>query len=303
MNGDTSRSSVFFNDMSDVRIWVDKETIMSIKANTLTEEQTKGMIMDALEEAGWREDNEDVKSLEQALIDFMKSKSKPNIGLPVFEYFESKKGKVKYGIYPKDPLNWLVDEMDILTRQSTLNAVQIVDNTGWQKNRDRAFEREVTETVHEYEKSKGFKPQPILHVYKKGTIFNHDGQDLCQLDGLFQREDGTWVVCEAKSHLTSDELAKAEKTVDTFQEYVQALDSINVPQNWGFTENKSYWTQIKAFQDINKKSTVVKYLGYRVSENRINQEKDPSKKALELGFTLVEPMNNNLKVRELTKKN
>ena len=179
---------------------------------------------------------------------------------------------------------------------------QVIGNIGWQKNHDFAFETIINQTVWNHEKNiLKNKPGNILPIYKKGTILKKDGKhSLCQVDGLFQRSDGTWILCEAKSHLTLDQVQNAATTCRNFNDYLDLLEATEIPGDYETLDNNSYWIQIKQFKKLIKENNVkvVKYLGYGSTEKRIKDTEDPVTKALSFGFLIVEPTNEGYRVKE-----
>jgi hypothetical protein len=173
---------------------------------------------------------------------------------------------------------------------------------GWQKNRDYLLELKITETVHKYEGERGHNPGEIIRIYKKGTILKKDRTDLCQVDGLFKRNDSnTWVLCEAKSHLNKHELDSAIKTVKTFHEYLNSVKNEIIPNdNDELLGNSNYWKQVKQFQSLLGKNdiepTIIKYLGYDICDHRENPEEDPVEMAKKEGFCIVRPTNDGYEV-------
>ena len=164
------------------------------------------------------------------------------------------------------------------------------DLEGWQKNHDYALEVAITQTVHAHEQSLGNEPGEILRVYKRGTIWNSSAsKPRCQVDGLFQRKDGTWILCESKTHLTMEELARAETTASSFEGYVREIGIVEVPNDYEGEDNASYWMQVSQFKKLHRTDRVVKYLGYNSCERRKVEADDPIVQARKRGFTIVSP--------------
>lgn len=187
-----------------------------------------------------------------------------------------------------------VDEQIARVDKQLENAMGIVTDTqGWQKNHDYGLEVTITQVVWRHEQSSvGSHPDDILKVYKRGTILKQDGtRPRCQVDGLFQRKDKTWIVCEAKSHLTMDELEHASNTLTRFRSYLADIRELMVPDDFTVLDNNSFWLQVQQFKKLAHPDvdTVVAYLGYASREARINAAEDPVFQARERGFIVVKP--------------
>lgn len=80
------------------------------------------------------------------------------------------------------------------------------------------------QAVHAHETQNGTHPGDIIKIFKNGTILKEEFMDdptLCKLDGLFQRDDKTWVVCITKPYLTLDGVDAAYETVKRFEDYMR----------------------------------------------------------------------------------
>ncbi len=188
----------------------------------------------------------------------------------------------------------LADKSAVMLSKVQNLGEMVGDVDDWQKNHNLLFEEIITHTVRDYEMSHRNQPGEVISVYKKGTILQPDGvRARCQIDGLFQRNDKTWVVCEAKTHLRKEAVDDANKTIKSFETYLEEVRNFELPgTRIGMSANvKRYWNQVTAFQDLlaEDKTNIVKYLGYKSCEKRINAFEDPVQVAMEYGFTLVEP--------------
>ncbi len=144
--------------------------------------------------------------------------------------------------------------------------------------------------MHKHERDKGHQPGEILNIYKKGTILNEDGGVRCQIDGLFRRADGTWVLCEAKQTLTPETFGQATATVLCFKKYLTDILKSTTP----VFLPKKYKNQLNEFKNLllkNKNIAVVTYLGFDLCDPLFDTQT-----AKDCGFILVKPTQNGYEV-------
>lgn len=105
-----------FSTMGDVRIWVSEELISLLKSNRVDSKEMENITKEAIKESGWNIENPIYERLLSKGIQLLTDAQKnPDRQLPLYDNFKQGEKSVRIGIYPENPLDWLVDRFHKLS--------------------------------------------------------------------------------------------------------------------------------------------------------------------------------------------